>query len=57
MEQVDRRLTWIYLTDLVFTVARDVVRNCQTPVPILADYAAAAADAALAAPSSTAISP
>ena len=39
MEQVDRFLTKMYRTDadFVFTVTRDFVRNCQTPVLILPD--------------------
>ena len=39
MEQVDKFLTRMYRTDpdFVFTVARDFVRNCQTPVLILPD--------------------
>jgi pimeloyl-ACP methyl ester carboxylesterase len=39
MEQVDRFLTRMYRTnpDFVFTVTRDFVRNCQTPVLILPD--------------------
>jgi pimeloyl-ACP methyl ester carboxylesterase len=38
-EQVDRFLTRMYRTDpdFVFTVTRDFVRNCQTPVLILPD--------------------
>jgi pimeloyl-ACP methyl ester carboxylesterase len=39
MEQVDRFLTRMYRTDpdFVFTVSRDFVRSCQTPVLILPD--------------------
>jgi pimeloyl-ACP methyl ester carboxylesterase len=39
MEMVDRFLTKMYRTnaDFVFTVTRDFVRNCQTPVLILPD--------------------
>jgi len=39
MEQVDRFLTRMYRTDpdFVFTVTRDFVRQCQTPVLILPD--------------------
>jgi len=39
METVDRFLTRMYRTnpDFVFTVTRDFVRNCQTPVLILPD--------------------
>jgi pimeloyl-ACP methyl ester carboxylesterase len=39
METVDRFLTKMYRTgdDFVFTVTRDFVRNCQTPVLILPD--------------------
>jgi pimeloyl-ACP methyl ester carboxylesterase len=39
MEQVDQFLTQMYRTnpDFVFTVTRDFVRNCQTPVLILPD--------------------
>jgi len=39
MEQVDKFLTRMYRTnlDFVFTVSRDFVRNCQTPVLILPD--------------------
>jgi len=39
MEQVDRFLTRMYKTnaDFVFTVSRDFVKNCQTPVLILPD--------------------
>jgi pimeloyl-ACP methyl ester carboxylesterase len=39
MEAVDRFLTRMYRTnpDFVFTVTRDFVRNCQTPVLILPD--------------------
>jgi pimeloyl-ACP methyl ester carboxylesterase len=39
MEQADRFLTRMYRTDpdFVFTVTRDFVRNCQTPVLILPD--------------------
>ncbi|HTB39053.1 MAG TPA: alpha/beta hydrolase [Reyranella sp.] len=39
MEMVDRFLTRMYRTnpDFVFTVTRDFVRNCQTPVLILPD--------------------
>jgi hypothetical protein len=39
MEMVDRFLTKMYRTnpDFVFTVTRDFVRNCRTPVLILPD--------------------
>jgi pimeloyl-ACP methyl ester carboxylesterase len=39
MEMVDKYLTKMYRTDpdFVFTVSRDFVRNCQTPVLILPD--------------------
>ena len=39
MPEVDRFLTRMYRTDpdFVFTVSRDFVRNCQTPVLILPD--------------------
>ena len=39
MEQVEKFLTKMYRTnpDFVFTVTRDFVRNCQTPVLILPD--------------------
>ena len=39
MEMVDRFLTRMYRTDadFVFTVTRDFVRNCQTPVLVLPD--------------------
>ena len=39
MEMVDRFLTKMYRTnpDFVFTVTRDFVRNCQTPILILPD--------------------
>src|ERR1700738_3592160 len=39
MEMVDKYLTRMYRTnpDFVFTVTRDFVRNCQTPVLILPD--------------------
>jgi pimeloyl-ACP methyl ester carboxylesterase len=39
MDQVDKFLTKMYRTnpDFVFTVTRDFVRNCQTPVLILPD--------------------
>jgi pimeloyl-ACP methyl ester carboxylesterase len=39
MEQVDKFLTKMYRTDpdFVFTVSRDFVRNCKTPVLILPD--------------------
>src|SRR5207247_10451576 len=39
MEMVDRLLTRMYRTnpDFVFTVTRDFVRKCQTPVLILPD--------------------
>ena len=39
MEMVDRFLTKMYRTnpDFVFTVTRDFVRNCQTPVLVLPD--------------------
>src|SRR5499433_4481295 len=39
MQQVDKFLTRMYRTnpDFVFTVTRDFVRNCQTPVLILPD--------------------
>ena len=57
MEMVDRFLTRMYRTnpDFVFTVTRDFVRNCQTPVLILPDDVAAhpyavAMEAAMLAP-------
>jgi pimeloyl-ACP methyl ester carboxylesterase len=57
METVDRFLTRMYRTnpDFVFTVTRDFVRNCQTPVLILPDDVpahpyAVAMEAALLAP-------
>ena len=39
MAMVDKFLTKMYRTnpDFVFTVTRDFVRNCQTPVLILPD--------------------
>jgi hypothetical protein len=39
MEMVEKYLTKMYRTDadFVFTVSRDFVRNCQTPVLILPD--------------------
>src|SRR3954447_4231796 len=39
MEMIDKYLTRMYRTnpDFVFTVTRDFVRNCQTPVLILPD--------------------
>jgi hypothetical protein len=39
MEMVDKFLTRMYRTnpDFVFTVTRDFVRHCQTPVPMLPD--------------------
>ena len=39
MDMVDRYLTKMYRTnpDFVFTVTRDFVRNCQTPVLIMPD--------------------
>ena len=39
MEMVDRFLTRMYRTnaDFVFTVSRDFVRSCQTPVLVLPD--------------------
>jgi hypothetical protein len=39
METVDKFLTRMYRTnaDFVFTVSREFVRNCQTPVLILPD--------------------
>jgi hypothetical protein len=39
MEQVEKFLTRMYRTnpDFVFTVTRDFVRNCRTPVLILPD--------------------
>jgi hypothetical protein len=39
IDQLDRFLTRMYKTnaDFVFTVSRDFVRNCQTPVLILPD--------------------
>ena len=39
MDMVDKFLTKMYRTnpDFVFTVTRDFVRNCQTPVLILPD--------------------
>src|SRR5260370_42705079 len=56
MEMVDNFLTKMYRTnpDFVFTVTRDFVSNCQTPVLILPDnipshpYAIAIEDAMLA---------
>jgi pimeloyl-ACP methyl ester carboxylesterase len=57
MEMVDKFLTKMYRTnpDFVFTVTRDFVRNCQTPVLILPDDIpahpyAAAMEAAMLAP-------
>jgi len=57
MQMVDRFLTRMYRTDadFVFTVTRDFVRNCQTPVLILPDDIAAhpyavAMEAAMLAP-------
>src|SRR5688572_26999759 len=57
MEMVDKFLTRMYRTnpDFVFTVTRDFVRNCQTPVLILPDDVAAhpyavAMEAAMLAP-------
>jgi len=56
MEMVDKFLTRMYRTnpDFVFTVTRDFVRNCQTPVLILPDIPAhpyaVALEAALLAP-------
>ncbi len=59
METVDKFLTKMYRTnpDFVFTVTRDFVRNCQTPVLILPDDIpahpyAAAMEAAMLAPKS-----
>jgi hypothetical protein len=59
METVDKFLTTMYRTnpDFVFTVPRDFVRNCQTPVLILPDDIpahpyAVAMEAALLAPKS-----
>jgi pimeloyl-ACP methyl ester carboxylesterase len=59
MEMVDRFLTRMYRTnpDFVFTVTRDFVRNCQTPVLILPDDIpphpyAVAMEAAMLAPQS-----
>jgi pimeloyl-ACP methyl ester carboxylesterase len=59
MEMVDRFLTKMYRTnpDFVFTVTRDFVRNCQTPVLILPDDIpahpyAVAMEAAMLAPKS-----
>ena len=59
MEMVDRFLTRMYRTnpDFVFTVTRDFVRNCQTPVLILPDDIVAhpyavAMEAAMLAPKS-----
>jgi pimeloyl-ACP methyl ester carboxylesterase len=59
MEQVDRFLTRMYRTDpdFVFTVTRDFVRQCQTPVLILPDDIpahpyAVAMEAAMLAPKS-----
>ena len=39
MEMVDRVLTRMYRTnaDFVFTVTRDFVRSCQTPILVLPD--------------------
>jgi pimeloyl-ACP methyl ester carboxylesterase len=59
MEMVDRFLTRMYRTnaDFVFTVSRDFVRSCQTPVLILPDDVpahpyAVAMEAAMLAPNS-----
>jgi len=59
MEMVDKFLTQMYRTnpDFVFTVTRDFVRNCQTPVLILPDDIpahpyAVAMEAAMLAPKS-----
>jgi pimeloyl-ACP methyl ester carboxylesterase len=59
MEQVEKFLTRMYRTnpDFVFTVTRDFVRNCQTPVLILPDDIpahpyAVAMEAAMLAPKS-----
>ena len=59
MEMVDRFLTRMYRTnpDFVFTVTREFVRNCQTPVLILPDDTTAhpyavAMEAAMLAPKS-----
>ena len=59
METVDKFLTRMYRTDpdFVFTVTRDFVRNCQTPVLILPDDIpphpyAVAMEAAMLAPKS-----
>jgi hypothetical protein len=43
METVEKFLTKMYRTnaDFVFTVTRDFVRNCQTPVLVLPDDSAA----------------
>jgi pimeloyl-ACP methyl ester carboxylesterase len=65
MEMVDRFLTRMYRTnpDFVFTVTRDFVRNCQTPVLILPDdipahpYAAAMESVMLAPKSEVSLFP
>ena len=65
MEMVDRFLTRMYRTnaDFVFTVSREFVRNCQTPVLILPDdipphpYAVAMEAVALAPKSEVSIFP
>ena len=65
MEMVDRFLTRMYRTnpDFVFTVTREFVRNCQTPVLILPDditahpYAVAMETAMLAPKSEVSIFP
>jgi len=65
METVDRFLTKMYRTnaDFVFTVTRDFVRSCQTPVLILPDdipahpYAVAMESAMLAPKAETSIYP
>ena len=65
MEMVDAFLTKMYRTDadFVFTVTRDFVRNCQTPILILPDdvpahpYAVAMESAMLAPNSEVSIYP
>jgi hypothetical protein len=52
MEMVDKFLTKMYRTnaDFVFTVTRDFVHKCRTPVLILPDDIAGAREAATLAP-------
>ena len=65
MDTVDKFLTRMYRTnpDFVFTVSRDFVRNCQTPVLILPDdipahpYAVAMEAAMLAPTAEVSMSP